>query len=126
MKRFLPLTLIIAIAGCGGNSSNKTTSSQQMPLTQAPGESTAKTGSVNIAMQGIAFKPRAATVKVGQNVTWTNHDSVDHNVVANDGAFKSGNFGHNGTFSWTPNKPGRYSYRCTLHPGMTATLTVTG
>jgi plastocyanin len=124
--RLLPFALIAAIlAGCGG-SSNKTSSTQQMPLTQAPGESTAKTGSVNIAMKNIAFSPRSATVKVGQKVTWTNKDSVDHNVVAGNGAFKSQNFGQNGTYSFTPKKAGTITYRCTLHPGMTGTLTVTG
>jgi plastocyanin len=78
-------------------------------------------------MQNIAFDPKAVTVKVGQKVTWTNDDSTDHNVTANSGAdFKSDNFGKGGTFSFTPTKAGTIQYVCTIHPGMTATLTVTG
>ena len=76
-------------------------------------------------MQNIAFDPKAVTVKVGQKVTWTNDDSTDHNVTANSGAdFKSKDFGSGGTFSFTPTKAGTINYVCTIHPGMTATLTV--
>jgi plastocyanin len=78
-------------------------------------------------MQNIAFDPKAVTVKVGQKVTWTNDDSVDHNVTSQSGeTIKSDNFGKGGTFSFTPKKAGKISYVCTIHPGMTATLTVTG
>jgi plastocyanin len=78
-------------------------------------------------MQNIAFDPKSVTVKVGQKVTWTNADSTDHNVTAQSGAdFKSKDFGNGGTFSFTPTKAGTIKYVCTIHPGMDATLTVTG
>jgi plastocyanin len=78
-------------------------------------------------MQNIAFDPKDVTVKVGQKVTWTNDDSVSHNVTAQSGAsFKSKDFGNGGTFSFSPTKAGTIKYVCTIHPGMTATLTVTG
>ena len=81
---------------------------------------------MTVQMILIAFSPKSVTVKVGQKVTWTNQDAVDHNVIANDGTFKSGDFGQNGTYSFTPKKAGKIEYQCTLHPGMTATLNVTG
>jgi plastocyanin len=59
-------------------------------------------------------------------VSWINKDSVDHNVIADNGEFKSGDFGQNGTYSFTPKKAGTIKYQCTLHPGMTGVLTVTG
>src|SRR3954471_15126026 len=122
MKRLLPLlalTASIAAAGCGSSSSP---SSNSTPAAQP----TAAGSGVNIDMKNIAFSPKDATAKVGQKVTWTNKDSVDHNVIANNGAFKSDDFGQNGTYSFTPTKAGKIEYQCTLHPGMTATLTVTG
>ena len=77
-------------------------------------------------MQNIAFDPKDVTVKVGQKVTWTNDDSVDHNVTSQSGeSIKSDNFGKGATFSFTPTKAGTIKYVCTIHPGMTATLTVT-
>ena len=84
-------------------------------------------GGVTIKMQNIAFDPKSVTVKVGQKVTWTNDDTVDHNVTSQSGeTIKSDNFGKGGTFSFTPTKAGTIKYVCTIHPGMTATLTVTG
>ena len=78
-------------------------------------------------MQNIAFAPKSTTVKVGQKVKWINEDSTDHNVTADSGAdFKSNNFGKGSSFDFTPDKAGTIQYECTLHPGMKATLTVTG
>jgi plastocyanin len=82
--------------------------------------------SAAVVMKNIQFAPKALTVKVGQTITWTNQDSVDHNVTATGGAsFRSSNFGQGGTYKYRATTPGKISYVCTLHPGMAATLTVT-
>jgi plastocyanin len=119
-----------ALAGCGGDD-DKSSSEQPAATTQAPaGTETAATesgGTVDIDMKNIRFAPESQTVAVGQKVVWTNQDTVDHNVVAEDGAdFKSENFGKGGTYSFTPTEAGTIKYTCTLHPGMDGTLTVTG
>ena len=111
----------LAAAGCGSSNSSSTSSGSS----SSPSTAAASGGAVAIKMQNIAFDPKAVTVKVGQKVTWTNDDSTDHNVTANSGAdFKSKDFGSGGTFSFTPTKAGTINYVCTIHPGMTATLTV--
>ena len=70
--------------------------------------------------------PNRGFVKVGQQVQWQNEDNVDHNVTATAGAsFKSHDFGHGGTFSFTPSKAGTIKYTCTLHPGMDGEIDVT-
>lgn len=77
-------------------------------------------------MKSIQFDPKEDTVKVGQTVTWTNDDSVDHNVTATSGAdFKSDDFGNGKTYTFKATKPGTIKYTCTIHPGMDGTLTVT-
>lgn len=82
-------------------------------------------GAVAIGMKDIQFVPEQATVKVGQQVTWTNNEAVPHNVVADEGAdFESDTFGEGGTFSHTPDRAGTITYVCTIHPGMDGTLTV--
>lgn len=112
----------LAAAGCG-SSNNSGSSSSSTPAAS----SSSSSGEVAIKMQNIAFDPKAVTVKVGQKVTWTNDDSVDHNVTSQSGeTIKSQNFGKGATFSFTPTKAGAIKYVCTLHPGMDATLTVTG
>jgi plastocyanin len=118
------LALALAVSACGGGSgggSSSTTSTASSSASSSAG------GGVAIKMQNIAFSPNSATVKVGQKVTWTNDDTTDHNVTADSGAdFKSKDFGKGATFSCTPAKAGTIKYECTIHPGMTGTLTVTG
>jgi plastocyanin len=127
MRRILlALCAVVAlgVAGCGGGDDNGgSTSSSSAPASTSSSSSSG--GGVAIKMQNIAFDPKAVTVKAGQKVTWTNDDSTDHNVTADSGAgFKSDNFGKDGTFEFTPDKAGTIKYECTIHPGMTATLTV--
>ena len=130
MRRILlALCAVVALAaaGCGGSNSSSTSSGSSSGASTSTPAASSSGGGVAIKMQNIAFDPKAVTVKVGQKITWTNDDSTDHNVTANSGAdFKSDNFGKGGTFSFTPTKAGTIKYVCTIHPGMTATLTVTG
>ena len=127
MRRILPAlcaVVALAAAGCGSSNSNSTSSGSSSSGSTAAASSS---GGVAIKMQNIAFDPKAVTVKVGQKVTWTNDDSVDHNVTSQSGeTIKSDNFGKGATFSFTPKKAGTIKYVCTIHPGMTATLTVSG
>jgi plastocyanin len=109
--------LALAAAGCGSDSGSSGAGSG------SGAKPAAKPGA--ISMHGLKFDPSSATVKVGQKVTWTNDDKVDHNVTATSGAkFKSRAFGGGKTYSFTPRKPARIAYVCTLHPGMKATLVV--
>ena len=130
MRRILlALCAVVALAaaGCGGSNSNSTSNASSSGASTSTAAASSSGGGVTIKMQNIAFDPKAVTVKVGQKVTWTNEDSVDHNVTSQSGeTIKSGNFGKGGTFSFTPKKAGTIKYVCTIHPGMDATLTVTG
>lgn len=129
MRRILPaLCAIVALAAAGcGSSNSSSTSSGSSSGGSSTGAASSSSGGVAIKMQNIAFDPKDVTVKVGQKVTWTNEDTVDHNVTSQSGeSIKSDNFGNGGTFSFTPTKAGTIKYVCTIHPGMTATLTVTG
>jgi plastocyanin len=124
MRRILlALCAVVALAaaGCGSSNDNSGSSSSSTPAAS----SSSSGGGVAIKMQNIAFDSKDVTVKVGQKVTWTNDDSTDHNVTADSGAdFKSKDFGNGATFDFTPDKAGTIKYECTLHPGMTATITV--
>jgi plastocyanin len=117
----------LAAAGCGSSNSGSTSSGSSSSASTSTPAASSSGGGVTIKMQNIAFDPKAVTVKVGQKVTWTNEDTVDHNVTSQSGeTIKSDNFGKGGTFSFTPKKAGTIKYVCTIHPGMTATLTVSG
>jgi plastocyanin len=73
------------------------------------------------------------TVAVGTTVTWRNDFSTDHNVTwnnptgataaeAGDGTGNIGAF--QGTHTRKFNTAGSFGFECTIHPGMTGTLTV--
>jgi plastocyanin len=117
MRRLLlPLVLAAFVAACGGDDGGGGGES-------ASGECPA--GSVEIKMVDIKFDPQDATVGVGEEVCWVNEDTVDHNAVAESGAsFESELFGKGGTFTASVDSPGTVEYVCTIHPGMTGTLTV--
>ncbi len=117
---------LAAVAGCGSSNSSSSSSTSTPAASTSTPAAASSGGGVTIKMQNIAFDPKTVTVKVGQKVTWTNDDTVDHNVTAQSGAdFKSKNFGKGATFSFTPTTAGTVKYVCTIHPGMDATLTVT-
>jgi plastocyanin len=42
-----------------------------------------------VEMKGNKFNPKELPVKAGETVTWTNNDSLQHSVVAEDGSFDS-------------------------------------
>ena len=79
---------------------------------------------VTVEMRDYEFFSAKLTVDVGTEVTWVNRDSVPHNAVASDDAFDSGTLNGGDSWSVVLHQQGTYSYVCTFHPGMEATLTV--
>src|SRR5262249_61961819 len=70
------------------------------------------------------YSPQTVTIAVGSTVTWVNHDEDVHTVVSTTQAFTSRAIDTDESFSYTFTKPGTYTYFCTLHPLMTATVVV--
>lgn len=85
---------------------------QQPPVTAA------------VTIQNFAFSPATLTIKSGTTVTWTNMDSAPHTVTSDSGAFSSPQLSNGGSFSFTFNTAGTYSYHCSNHPYMKGTITV--
>jgi plastocyanin len=81
-------------------------------------------------MKDIAFNPSNITVAKGGSVTWTNDDSVGHDVTKESGPgadFKSGDPGGiapGSDFTQKFDTAGTIKYVCTVHPGMEGTVTV--
>lgn len=78
----------------------------------------------DVCMQDTAFAPDTLTVSVGDEVTWTDIDGIDHTVTADDGAFDSGTLGDGEDFSFTFDEAGEFTYHCEIHSSMTGTVTV--
>jgi plastocyanin len=88
----------------------------------APGAAGGQT--VSVVMTNRTYDPQEVTVKVGDTVTWVNEDAPKHDVVADNGEFKSQLFDKGQSFSYTFTKAGTYPYHCSIHPGMTGTVIV--
>ena len=136
MNRWLALLLAcvalsLVAAGCGGDdedSSDGATQNTEEPA-EEPSESHSAEGvaggGTEVSMESIKFAPESVSVKAGDTITWTNNDSVGHDVTGDN--FKSGDPGamQNGdTYENTFDKAGTFEYVCTVHPGMEGTITV--
>lgn len=78
----------------------------------------------SIEIKNFAFSPKTITIKKGTKVTFTNQDSVGHTATADDGGFDTGLLAKGESGSVTFDEAGTYSYHCTPHPNMKATIVV--
>jgi plastocyanin len=116
MRALLVAALALGLASCGSDSGGQAASTGACP-----------SGAVTIHMKDTRFDPKAASAKAGDTVCWVNDDAVDHNAVANSGAsFNSALFGKGKTFSAKLAQAGTVKYECTVHPGMTGEIKVSG
>jgi plastocyanin len=123
------LALTVVVAGCGGDDEesgdNAQTSEQPADEGGGGGGDAGSGGGKKVSMEEIKFNPDSVTVKAGDTVTWTNNDTVGHDVTGDD--FNSGDPGglQNGdTFAHAFDKAGTFDYVCTVHPGMEGSVTV--
>ena len=84
----------------------------------------AERSSAAISVQEFKFAPAVLNVRVGTTVTWTNHDEETHTVTAAGGTFASAGLESGESFAQTFATPGTYTYFCSLHPYMRATVVV--
>ncbi|MDB5164569.1 MAG: putative plastocyanin-like protein [Candidatus Saccharibacteria bacterium] len=127
----IAIGVIVATGGSGnkkpaytaGPAANSSKSSSDM---SSMSSQAVATNSVEI--KDYMFTPMAITVKAGDTVTWTNKDSVQHNVVADTPSSDAPDgplLAQGESYKFTFNKAGTYSIHCMPHPYMKATVTVT-
>jgi plastocyanin len=78
---------------------------------------------IKVTIDNFTFSPAELKVKVGDTVTWTNHDDIPHTVVS-AGKFRSKTMDTDNTFTFTFTSAGDYKYFCSLHPHMTGMIKV--
>jgi plastocyanin len=88
-------------------------------------------GGTEVSLESVQFEPEDLTVKAGETITFTNNESIPHDVHKTSGPgedFASGPSGgmqEGDTFELTLDQPGKYEYVCDVHaPGMAGTITV--
>jgi plastocyanin len=91
-------------------------------LAVAAAGSAASTTAVSITSTG--FHPNSVTVPYGDNVAWTNNDTLKHQVVANDGSFSSPVLSAKQSWTHTFRNGGTFAYHDGLHPALRGTVVV--
>jgi plastocyanin len=86
----------------------------------------ASAATFQVAMKGYAFSPASLSVPAGSTVTWTNYDTAPHDVKTTSGplSIHSPMLNKGQSWSFTFTTAGAYGYVCTVHPDMTAGITV--
>ena len=122
------LALGLVAVGCGGDDSGDSGGDGAGKSEEPSGGGR---GGAEVGMQNVQFDPKDLTVKAGETITFTNKESVPHDVHKTSGPgddFSSGDTGgmqEGDTFELTLDKPGKYEYVCKVHaPGMAGTITV--
>ena len=124
--RWLAVALVAAVpsgfatgAGCSKNPNEPS----PPPLANGTGTSVRIQGDAYAAGDAV-FSPQSLTTTTGATVTWTNADSIAHSSVADAGQWKADNIAARGTFQFTFTTAGTYTYKCTIHSGMTGAVIV--
>lgn len=77
-----------------------------------------------VTIQNFAFEPANLTIAAGDTVTFVNTDSAPHTATADDGAFDTKRLSKGKSAKFTFSNSATYSYFCSLHPKMKASITV--
>jgi plastocyanin len=85
---------------------------------------------MTVSIQDFFFDPSQLTVAPGTTVTWVNKGQAPHTVTSTDGKeLDSATLqpGDTYTFTFKDDDAGEtYAYHCSIHPQMTASVTVSG
>jgi plastocyanin len=90
---------------------------------------TAAVQTVQVDLQATTFSPSNVTITKGSTIKWVNQTASAHTITPNNaaqaGVWPAQNISGTGTeFSHTFDEAGAFPYRCTIHSGMTGTITV--
>ena len=133
MRKLLVLMLAclaLGLVACGGDDDDDGGSGGGggAATTEEPGGGG---GGAQVSLKDIQFHPKDLTVKKGETITFTNDESIPHDVHKQSGPgsdFASGPDGgmqQGDTFELKLDTPGKYEYVCHVHaPGMAGTITV--
>jgi len=77
-----------------------------------------------VTIDGTSFDPETITVRVGDTIIWVNKDPFPHTATSQAGGFDSKEIPAGKSWQFKTTRAGVFSYGCTFHPTMKATLKV--
>lgn len=79
-----------------------------------------------VAIKSTGFSPASVTIATTDAVKWTNRDTKNHQIVANNGSFASAVIKPGRSYTHTFNTAGTFRYHDALHPALTGKVVVKG
>jgi plastocyanin len=86
----------------------------------------ASTATKAVAIKAAGFSPVIVRIASTDAVKWTNRDTKDHQVVANNGTFASAVIKPGRSYTHVFNSAGTFRYHDALHPALTGRVVVKG
>jgi plastocyanin len=77
-----------------------------------------------VKIVNFAFNPATLNISKGTRVIWKNTSTTTHTSTSDSGVWNSGNIAPGTTFKRVFKKVGSFSYHCSIHPSMMATVNV--
>jgi hypothetical protein len=116
--------LSVSIACGGGGGGGGIVSPPPAPPPPPPPPPTC--ADFTFCMRASSFQPTTLTVAKSTSVSFENSSGIDHNVVFDNTTSGAANIGliSSGTVVRTFNTAGTFAFHCTIHAGMTASITV--
>jgi plastocyanin len=97
-----------------------------LALAVAGASQPASTVTKGVAIRAAGFFPAAVTIATTDAVRWTNRDTKNHQIVANNGSFASPVIRPGRSWTRVFNTAGTFRYHDALHPSLTGRVVVTG
>src|ERR671923_1923912 len=86
----------------------------------------AQSATINVRITKSGFSPSSVRIDFGDTVKWTNADSTNHQVVADNGSFASPILKPSQTYSFTFKTAGRFPYHDAIKPSLKGVVRVNG
>jgi plastocyanin len=125
----LAVSVVIMVGGIliylGSNAHKNNANTGATPAQSAAASGTDEVAGKPVTINDMSFAPQTLNVKVGEKITWTNADSVQHTVTVDEGTGPSSQpLAKGDSYDYTFLKAGTYTYHCSLHPTMKGTIVV--
>ena len=95
-----------------------------LPLMFAPSQALAAPVTHSVTIEAMQFSPQVLEIKAGDTVEWINKDPFPHDAVSTTAQFKSRTIPAGGRWKFVARSKGSFTYACTLHPMMQASIIV--
>jgi plastocyanin len=86
----------------------------------------ANAATIDVKITKSGFSPSSVRINFGDTVKWTNSDSTDHQIVADNGSFASPILKPKATYSFTFKTAGRFPYHDAIKPSLKGVVRVNG